>query len=1060
MIARLVAICLRKRWLIVAVFLMIGAFGVYSWKQLSIEAYPDISDTTAQVVTQYLGHAAEEVEEQVTIPLERALNGIPGLHVMRSKSTFGLSLITLVFVDGVDDYFARQRIRERISGVDLPPDASPDLDPLTSPIGEIYRYTLERRPALECKKDGKTTATLPEGAPVGQRELKELQEWKVVPTLRQIYGIADVTNFGGETTQFQLLVDPARLAEYNLSLKQVTDAIESNNANAGGSVIVRGDQGLVVRGIGLIRSLEDLGNIVVTQKAGTPVFLKNLGELRLGALERRGVLGKDHNPDGVSGIVLLLRGVNPSVVLDGVHEKVSQLNTTCEDGKIHHGLIGDDVWVVPYLDRTQLVHTTLHTVSHTLLEGISLVVLAMLLFLGSPRAALIAGLTIPLSLLIAFILMNLTNIPANLLSLGAIDFGIIVDAAVVVIENVLRHREENPGIEMTEDDAREAATQVARPIFFAKIIIITAYLPLFAFQRVEKKLFAPMAYAVGFALIGATILALVLIPGLAYEAYKKPRKIFHNKPVEWLRRQYDAVLRSVTKRPVLWVLPGVAATAVAIVLGGAVGKSFLPELDEGSIWLQVQLPPGISLQKGSEMADEIRKATLEFKPEVSTIVTQLGRNDDGTDPWTPSHIEAAVGLTAYSTWPNGETKHDLIARMAKRFDKIPGITVGFSQPMIDGVNDKISGAHSELVLKVYGHELGEARRIAQDIVTTLGHVPGSADVAIDQEPPLPQIQIHVNREQAARFGINVADIAHLIEVAVGGRAVAQLFLGERRYDIAVRLAEGARNTPDKIGDLTIQAAGNTRIPLSQLATIDITAGESTITREMNRRHLTVKINIRGRDLSSFLDDARTQIDKDVKYDHENYELVWGGQFENQQRAQARLALVVPVVLGLIFLLLYGAFATLRHAAIVLANVPLALLGGMAALCLRGMTLNVSSAVGFIALFGVSVQNGVILVSNLNRLRDSGAALADAVRQGAGERFRPVLMTAAVAALGMVPAALQTGIGSDVQRPLATVVVGGLITATVLSVFVLPAIYLVVEGWVQRRHAAWSKKERP
>jgi cobalt-zinc-cadmium resistance protein CzcA len=1053
MIGQFVAICLRKRWLVVAVFLMIGGFGVYSWQQLSIEAYPDISDTTAQVVTQYLGHAAEEVEEQVTIPLERALNGIPGLHVMRSKSTFGLSLITLVFVDGVEDYWARQRIQERISGVDLPPGASPGLDPLTSPIGEIYRYTLEARSVIKCAKE--TSPTLP---PKNQRELKELQEWVVIPTLRQIYGIADVTNFGGETTQFQLLVDPARLAEYNLSLKQVTDAIESNNANAGGSVIVRGDQGLVVRGIGLIRSLDDLGNIVVTQKAGTPVFLKNLGTLQLGALERRGILGKDRNPDGVSGIVLLLRGVNPSMVLDSIHDKVKTLNAVCgDDGKIHHGLLPDEVSIVPYLDRTQLVHTTLHTVSHTLLEGIGLVVLAMLLFLGSARAALIAAITIPLSLLIAFILMHLTNIPANLLSLGAIDFGIIVDAAVVVIENVLRHREEHPDGPMTEADAREAATQVARPIFFAKIIIITAYLPLFAFQRVEKKLFSPMAYSVGYALVGATILALALIPGLALAAYAKPRKMFHNRPLEWLRRNYDALLGSVTRRPVLWILPGVAATVLAFMLGGAVGKEFLPELDEGSIWLQVQLPPGVSLKRASEMAGELRSAAREFK-EVSTIVTQLGRNDDGTDPWTPSHIESFVGLTPYSTWPDGETKHDLIAKMSRRFERIPGVTVGFSQPMIDGVNDKISGAHSELVLKVYGHDLGEARRIAGLIVDTITKVQGSADVAIDQEPPLPQLQIHVNREEAARFGINVADIAHLVEVAVGGRAVAQVFLGERRYDIAVRLTESARSTPDKIGDLTIQAAGGARIPLAQLATIDVKAGESTITRETNRRHLTVKINIRGRDLSSFLDDAKSQIEEHVKYDHTQYELVWGGQFENQKRAQARLALVVPVVLGLIFLLLYGAFATLRHAAIVLANVPLALLGGMAALEFRGMSLNVSSAVGFIALFGVSVQNGVILVSNLNRLRESGIPLAEAVKRGAGERFRPVLMTASVAALGMVPAALAHGIGSDVQRPLATVVVGGLITALLLSIFVLPAIYLVVEGWVQRRRPGWTKTE--
>ncbi|HWU87196.1 MAG TPA: CusA/CzcA family heavy metal efflux RND transporter [Kofleriaceae bacterium] len=1053
MIERFVAACLRKRWLVVAIFLMIGALGVYSWRQLSIEAYPDISDTTAQVVTQFLGHAAEEVEEQVTIPLERALNGIPGLHVMRSKSTFGLSLITLVFVDGVEDYWARQRITERISGVELPPGASPGLDPITSPIGEIYRYTLERRPRLACAHE-----VLPEGAPRGQRELKELQEWIVIPTLRQIYGVADVTNFGGETTQFQLLVDPVRLAQYNLSLKQVTDAITSNNANAGGSIIVRGDQGLVVRGIGLIRSLDDLGNIVVTQKAGTPVFVKNLGTLQLGALERRGILGKDRNPDGVSGIVLLLRGVNPSLVLGGVHAKIEALNTRCgEDGTVRHGLLPDDVNVVPYLDRTELVHTTLHTVSHTLAEGIGLVVLAMLLFLGSARAALIAGITIPLSLLIAFVLMHVTNIPANLLSLGAIDFGIIVDASIVVIENMLRHREEHPGVPMTEADALASTTQVARPIFFAKAIIITAYLPLFAFQRVEKKLFAPMAYSVGYALIGATVIALALIPGLALAAYAKPRKVFRNRPLEWLRVKYEAALRSVTGRPVWWLLPGIAAAAVAVLLAGAVGKEFLPELDEGSIWLQVQLPPGLSLDKASEMAGEVRRAVREFE-EVSTVVTQLGRNDDGTDPWTPSHIEAFVGLTPYAAWPDGETKHDLIAKLAKRLDQVPGITVGFSQPMIDGVNDKIAGAHSELVLKVYGRDLGEARRIAVEIVEALGHVPGAADVAIDQEPPLPQLQIHVDREAAARFGINVADIAQLVEVGIGGRAIAQVFLGERRYDIAVRFTAAARSTPDEIGDLTIQAAGGARIPLAQLATIEVRAGESTITRETNRRHLTVKINIRGRDLSSFLEEAKGEIARRVHYDPHLYELVWGGQFENQQRAQARLALVVPVVLGLIFLLLYGAFGTLRHAAIVLANVLLALLGGMAALYLRGMSLNVSSAVGFIALFGVSVQNGVILVSNLNRLRDSGSPLAEAVCRGASERFRPVLMTATVAALGMVPAALAHGIGSDVQRPLATVVVGGLITATILSIFVLPAIYVVVERWVQRRHAGWAAKE--
>ena len=1033
MIDRFVAACLERRWLMVALFLLVAAFGLYSWTELSVEAYPDISDTTAQVVTQFPGHAAEEVEEQVTIPLERELNGIPGLQVMRSKSTFGLSLITLVFRDGVEDYFARQRIQERISSVNLPAGATTGLDPLTSPIGEIYRYTLE-------------------SSHRGQRELRELQQWVVIPTLKQVFGVADVTNFGGETTQFQLLLDPARLAQFNLSLKQVMDAVSANNSNAGGSIVRRGDEAFVVRGIGLIRSLDDLGNIVVTQKSGTPVLLRNLGELKLGALERNGILGKDRNPDGVSGIVLLLRGENPSRVLAGVHAKVKALN---------HGLLPPDVKVVPYLDRTDLVQTTLHTVARTLTEGMTLVVLVLLLFLGSVRGSLIVAITIPLSLLIAFILMRLTSIPANLLSLGAIDFGIIVDGSIVVMENILRRREAHPDKPVTHQEALTAASQVARPMFFATVIIITAYIPLFAFQRVEKKLFTPLAYTVGYALAGALLVALALVPGLALSAYTRPRKFWHNPAIGWMGRYYDRTLRRALGHPERALIPAGLALVMAVVLTITVGKEFLPELDEGSIWLQVTLPPGLSLQKASEMATELRAATREFK-EVSYVVTQLGRNDDGTDPWTPSHIEASVGLTRYDTWPKGETKHDLIRKLEARYARIPGLNVGFSQPMIDGVNDKIAGAHSELVVKVYGHDFAETRRVAQEVVAALEKIPGAADVAIDQEPPLPQLQIKVNREAAARFGINVSDIADLIEVGIGGRAVGQLFLGERRYDIAVRFVPGVRSSPEAIGDLTLSAPGGARIPLSQVAEVALRSGESTITRETNRRHLTVKLNLRGRDLSSFLREAHQRIEEEVHYDPSTTDIEWGGQFENQQRAQARLALIMPVVLALIFLLLYGAFGTLRHAALILVNVPLAVLGGMIALHLRGMTLNVSSAVGFISLFGISVQNGVLMVSNLNHLRDSGLELVEAVARGAEERFRPVLMTATVATLGLVPAAIARGIGSDVQRPLATVIVGGLVTATLLTLLVLPVLYEVIERWAQGRprHAAAETPGRP
>lgn len=1027
MIERFVALCLRKRWLILAIFGMIAAFGYYSWTTLAIEAYPDIADTTAQVITQYPGHAAEEVEEQITIPLERELNGIPGLQVMRSRSTFGLSLITLVFRDGVDDYWARTRIRERIQGVTLPDGAEPDLDPLTSPIGEIFRYSL----VSETR---------------GERELKELQQWIVIPALKQVFGVADVTNFGGETTQFQLALDPARLVQYDLSLRDVVEAVKSNNANAGGSVLVRGDQAAVVRGIGLVRNLDDLGNIVVAQHQGTPVFLKSLGTLQLGALARNGIAGKDDNPDVVTGIVLLLRGVNPSIVLDGVHAKLDDLS---------HRVLPPDVKVVPYLDRTELVHTTLGTVSHTLLEGITLVLFVLLVFLGSLRSALIVAITIPLSLLIAFILMAVTNIPANLLSLGAIDFGIIVDCAIVVLENVLRKREEKPTERLTEADVRRAATQVARPMFFARIIIITAYLPLFAFQRVEKKLFTPMAYTLGYALSAAALLALALIPGLALAILAEPRRLFHNPVLERLGGAYQRLLRRIVERPWLAIFSGIGAFVIGILLAVSVGREYLPELDEGSIWLQITLPPGLSLEKASEMASEVRRAAREF-PQVSHIVTQLGRNDDGTDSWTFSHIESSVGLTPYSTWPSGMGKHDLIDKLAKRFARIPGIIVGFSQPMIDGVNDKISGAHSELVVKVYGDDFSETRRIAEETVRTLNTVPGSADVAIDQEPPLPQLQINVDREAAARYGVNVADISDLIEIGIGGRPVGQLFRGERRYDVTLRYIESVRSSSDAIGNLLLAAPGGTKIPLSQVASIKLRTGESTITREGNRRHLTVKLNLRGRDLSSFLTEAHAKLAERVKYDHNKYEITWGGQFENQARAQQRLAVILPLVLGLIFLLLYAAFGTLRHAGLILASVPLALLGGMVGLHVRAMTLNVSSAVGFIALFGIAVQNGVILVSNLNYARERQSSLPDAVIQGASERFRPVLMTATVATLGMLPAALARGIGSDVQRPLATVVVGGLVSATVLTLVVLPALYLVVE----RRFASEPPTQPP
>lgn len=1016
---KLLTISIQKRWLMLALFLLLGFFGYYSWTRLSIEAYPDIADVTSQVVTQVPGLAAEEVEQQITIPLERSLNGLPGMHVMRSKSTFGLSIITMVFDDGIDDYWARQRIQERLTDVELPYGAQPGLDPLTSPIGEVYRYIIESNNH-------------------SLRELTDLQKFVIIPRIKQVSGIADVTNFGGITTQFQIELDPHKLEQYGLSLSEVTETISKNNVSAGGSMLPRGNLAYVIRGIGLVKDLDDLGKIVVKTQNGVPVFLNDVGTLKYGNLERKGILSytdkKRNYSESVEGIVLLLRGQNPSQVLEGVHEAIEELNNeTLPPGvKIH-----------PFLDRTDLVKTTLTTVSHTLTEGIVLVIIVLIVFLGSWRGALLVAITIPLSLLFAFILMHFTNIPANLLSLGAIDFGIIVDGAIVMLETILKKREENSEETLEEKTITQRVIEVAKPIFFSTIIIITAYLPLFAFERVEKKLFTPMAFTVGYALLGALAVALLLIPGLAYVIYRKPQKIYHNKWLEKLSTAYGKSIEKIMQTPKRVIIPIMIVLVSAGVLSWHVGKDFLPELDEGSIWLQVQLPPGISLAKSKEMSDTLRARTLKH-PEITYMMVQAGRNDDGTDPWTASHFEVSVGIKPYSEWPSGKTKADLIKELAADYKDMPGFTVGFSQPMIDGVMDKISGAHSELVVKVYGEDFKETRRIAENVLSTLNKIPGSADLAIDQEPPLPQLQIIANRDKIAQYGLNVADVADLIEVALGGKAISQIFIGNKVYDISCRYTEDSRDTPDKIGNLMLTSASGAKIPLSQVAEVKLSTGESTITREMNKRHLTVKLNLRGTDLSSFLKNAQDTIEKEIKYDHEKYQIKWGGQFENQNRAYSRLAFIVPLALAIMFLLLYGAFGDFRQALVLMSIVPLALFGGMLALNIRGMSLNVSSAVGFIALFGVAIQNGVIMISHINDLRKKGYELKQAAIKGAKDRFRPVLMTATVAVIGLFPASLATGIGSDVQRPLATVIVYGLMFSTILTLFVLPAIYFMAE----------------
>jgi len=1003
-----------------ALFVFLGILGYYSFTKLEIDAYPDIADVTSMVITQYPGHAAETIEEQITIPIERALNGMPGLLVMRSKSTFGLSMITLVFADGMDDYFARQLIRERLLDAELPEGAEPGLEPLTSPTGEIFRYTLHSEI-------------------YSQRELRELQNWVIIPKLREVFGVADVVTHGGETTQFHCELDPEKLLKYNLSLDEVVEAVEINNSNAGGGRVVRGDLAYVIRGIGLVRSLEDLGNVVVASINGTPIFLRDLGEIKLGAMERNGMIGRDDDDDLVQGIVVLLRHQDPTPVLANINKAVAELNSR---------ILPEGVTIDPYYDRTELIQQTTRSVSFTLIQGIALVVLILLLFMGSIRSALIVAIVIPFAMLVSFALMYLTNIPANLLSLGALSFGILVDAAIVIVEALQARREKNPEETFTEERVAESSVRVGKPIFFSVLIIIAAHIPLFAFERIEAKFFIPMAYTVAYALGGALIFSLAVIPGLMLWSYKKPSKVFVNKPMVWLKNKYSLMMAFLLNYPRYAIVPAVIALALTAFTFSKIGKEFLPYIDEGSIWLQVKLPAGISIEKATEMAAELRSVAREF-PEVKHIVTQLGRNDDGTDPFTPSHIESMVVLQPYDTWKPKRSKLELIAEMDKRFQQIPGMTVGFSQPMIDGVNDKVAGAHSELVVKVFGEDFVETRRIAEEILAVLGTVEGAVDLAIDQEPPLPQMQIIIDRDAAARFGINVSQISDLIEVGIGGRAVSEIFLGQRRYDVILRYPEEFRNTPEKIGNLRLTTPYGASVALSQVADIRLTTGESTISREMNRRHTTVKLNIRGRDFSHFYKEAQMAIEQNIQYDKELYSLEWGGLFENKERAEGRALIILAMVLGIIFLLLYAEFGTVRHPTIILAALPLAMLGGLLALQFRGMTVNVASIVGFIALSGLAVQNGVILISNINRLvKKETRNLKDAVLEGAVQRLRPVLITALTTLFGVLPAAYAFGVGSDIQRPLTTVVMGGLVSATILTMIVMPVIYYLAEKKVK------------
>ena len=1022
MIAQLLRYALRQRFITVLVGLTLIGVGLWAFAQLKIEAYPDISDTQVVVITQYDGRAAEEVEQQVTVPIERALNSAPNVIARRSRTIFGLSVVELTFDYGTNDYFARQVVLEKLRDANLPDGVTPGLGPLSTPIGELYRYTLS-------------------GGGLDSRQLRELQDWIVEPRFLQVPGVADVTPFGGLVKRYQIQIDPLALSKYNLSIAQIAESIRANNSNAGGAMLDNQQQSMVIRGVGLIQNPADIESIVVAETKGVPVFVKDVGRVEITSAPPTGIFGVGTQTGGVEGIVLMRRGENPSEVLKAIKTAVDDLN----DSRLPAG-----VKISPIYDRTDLVNNTLSTVSKTLLEGLLIVVVVLFLFLGSARAALLTALTIPLSLLFAFICMHFAGIPANLLSLGALDFGIIVDATLIMVEHMLHslhERQHEPGFVEgggVLSAIRDAALEVERPIFFSLLIIISAYIPLFTLERVERKLFTPMAFTVCFALLGSMLLALTLIPVLGTYLFRNGAKSWENPVLPWLALRYKAILNRALRRPLIVCAISGAVVVSAFGLAGALGIEFLPNLDEGVIWVRANLPPGISLEKSSQIAVEIRKIIAEY-PEVKLVSSQTGRNDSGTDPYGPNRSEFFLSLTRYDTWPTGIDKAKLIEMLSKKLnEQIPGAAFSFTQPIVDNVTESVTGSAADLAVIVRGPDLAILRQNAQQILAVIRAVPGAADTAIEQEADQAQLRLRIDRQAVARYGINVRDVQDQIEMAIGGRIAGTMFEGERRFDITVRYVPEARTNIAAIGNLLVPTREGGRVPLSQLAEIKVVNGASIIARRENQRQITVRTNIRGRDQGSFVTDAQQRFDQSIKLPT-GYEVAWGGQFENLQRAKKRLTVILPITIAIIFVLLFFMFGSPKYAGLVLMNVPFSLVGGILFLYIRQINLSVSAAVGFISLFGVAVMSGVLVIAEINRLRRSNPVLPvrEAIIQGSLGQLRPVLLMVVVALLGMVPAARASGIGSDVQRPLATVVVGGLLSTLFLTLFALPSMYALV-----------------
>ncbi len=1015
-IHRVVAVSLSQPAVVLAVAAAAAATGVWSFSRLPIDAYPDLSPPTVEITTQWPGQAAEEVERLITVPIETEMNGLPGLDVVRSISLYGLSDVRLVFKDGTDNYFARERVFEKLRDVDVPDGVSPDVAPLFSPSGLVYRYVLQS----------------PDRSPM---ELKTIQDWVLAKAYKAVPGVADLSGFGGQTMQYQVLLDPTRLAGAGLSVPAVAEALGANNGNAGGGFYSEGGQFYYVRGLGRLQVPEDIGKVVLAVRNGTPILVRDVGQVVIGYAPRLGQFGFNDQADAVEGVVLMRTGEQAQTVLKGVQAETARLNST---------VLPKDVRVVPFYDRSDLIRLTTRTVEGNLLRGIVLVVVVLIFFLFDVRSGLIVAVTIPLALLIAFICLDLKNIPANLLSIGAIDFGILVDGAVVMVENIYRSLARRHGTGYSiRDVIAEASAEVDRPVVYAVAIIVAGFLPIYTLSGPSGRLFHPMADTTIFALLGALAITLTLLPVLCAVFLRRGVRERRNLAFEAIRDAYARALDHCLARPRATLLGSIGLFAASLLLIAVIGAEFMPHLDEGALWVRATMPSTISLEESSRLVPQFRRILRSF-PEVTVVASEHGRPDDGTNPTGFFNAEFYVGLEPYNEWHGHyRSKPELIQAMNQKLSAFPGVSFNYTQPAEDAVDEAETGLKSALAVKVFGPDLQVLEAKARAIERVLHRVRGMSRITVVEELGQPSLTLTIDRDRIARYGINVADVNGLIEAAVGGVAATSVVQGEKSFDLLVRLEPRFRETPAQIGEILVPAPDGQQIPLRELASIRVSSGASFIYREGNSRYIGVQYAVEGRDLAGTVHEAQREVRAAVPLPP-GYQLVWGGEYEEYTASRTQLAVVLPLTIALIFVLLFALYRNFSFPVITVIGVVLsAPVGGLVALALTGTPFSVSSGIGFLALFGVSVQTAVVYISHANELRQGGMGIAAAAHEAALDRLRPIMMTALVAALGLLPAAVSTGVGSDSQRPFALVIVGGLFSRLLISVLLMPVLYASV-----------------